>query len=97
MVAADMTNVNLLLSDSVTKEFKPPWGKTMMETRIPHPEPTRRPHAEHNWGPMFRILLIDECNIYRKGLRGLLEKAIADAEVLEASSAPDSGLRGLFG
>jgi len=35
---------------------------------------------------MFRILLIDECSIYRKGLRGLLEKAIADAEVLEVSS-----------
>jgi DNA-binding NarL/FixJ family response regulator len=35
---------------------------------------------------MFRILLIDECNIYRKGLRELLEKKVAHAEVLEASS-----------
>jgi DNA-binding NarL/FixJ family response regulator len=39
---------------------------------------------------MSRILLIDECTIYRKGLRGLLEKAIADAEVLEARSLPQA-------
>ena len=34
----------------------------------------------------FRILLVDACSIYRKGLRSVIESTIAHAEVLEASS-----------
>jgi DNA-binding NarL/FixJ family response regulator len=37
-------------------------------------------------GQLLRILLVDACSIYRRGLRSLIETAIAHAEVFEASS-----------
>ena len=37
-------------------------------------------------GHSFRILLVDACSIYRRGLRSLIETAIAHAEVIEANS-----------
>lgn len=41
-------------------------------------------------GQSVRILLADACSIYRKGLRSLIETAIAHAEVFEASSISEA-------